>query len=269
MEKEVVFKLIGEKLTNIFKRYKVVLAGGAIRCLYCQSIDNGLKNEVKDLDIYFKNIGDFTNLYKELLDIGYYNIIETRNAITLCKLNNEGEKVGYPIQLIKLPETIGGEEAIFNTFDFTICSGIFDFETEEFHFAPTFEKDNKEKKIVFNINTLYPISSLIRVNKYIKKGYTISNIEYLKIALKISQLEIENYSYLKEQLLGIDTLLLKPLTDRMLEGDEKCDINEFLNQMEEYLNERLDLEEEIISDSLLNKEIEKTSSLLDVVYGEN
>lgn len=234
MKAEMVYNILGEDLTKLFKKHKVLLAGGTIRCLYCSTLINAdmflEEDKIKDYDIYFKDKTNMYSLRDDLEEKGYRVSFSSSNAITMVK---DGE---IPIQLILLDFTIGGKESIFNSFDFTICSGIFDFETEEFYFAPTFKEDNQNRKLVFNTNTHFPISSLIRVNKYTKnKKYTISNLEYLKIALSINKLNIKTYKELKEQLNGIDTFILKPLTDNMIDNDS-YDINEFLEEMEKYLD---------------------------------
>src|SRR5690606_3144507 len=63
---------------------------------------------------------------------------------------------------------------IFNSFDFTVCMGAFDFETEEFIFHPDFFKHNSQRYLKFNTGTDFPVMSLLRVDKYRQKGYDIS-----------------------------------------------------------------------------------------------
>lgn len=232
MNKEMVFELVGEELTTLFKKHKVLLAGGSIRSLYCSTLENAheyeKENTVKDLDIYFKSKENIIELVKDLKELGYDIICETSNAITL------GQEGHYPIQLIVLENTIGGAENIMKSFDFSVCSAVFDFELEEFFFDKHFKIDNKKRKLRFNTDTSFPIASLIRVGKYVKKKYSINNIEYLKIALSINRVKISSFEDLKLQLQGIDTLILKPVTDNLIDNQD-YDMNEFLDKMNEYL----------------------------------
>ncbi|RKJ72176.1 hypothetical protein D7X33_21760, partial [Butyricicoccus sp. 1XD8-22] len=94
-------------------------------------------------------------------------------------------------------------EDIFNSFDFTICMGAFDFKTEEFIFHPDFLKHNSQRLIKFNSNTSYPIVSALRVQKYENKGYKISKPEYIRIVMTCMNLDVNTYDDLKEHLGGM------------------------------------------------------------------
>lgn len=252
LNKGMILELMGEELYNIFKEYNVLLAGGSLRALYCSTLENADEfeeyDQVKDLDIYFQDKECICELKEKLLNMGYHNTYKSQNAITFEKDNE------LQIQLITLDNTIGGIDNILESFDFSVCSAVFDFKTEEFAFHKYFEEDNQKRKLRFNYKTLYPISSLIRVGKYTqKKKYYIPNIEYLKIALAINKIEINTYADLKEQLYGIDTYVLKPLTDALIGDNEEksCDLNDFLDEMNKYLEICL-LNDKEIDDSFEN-----------------
>jgi hypothetical protein len=57
----------------------------------------------------------------------------------------------------------------------------------------------------------YPISSLFRTRKFIKRGWVLSAGNSLKIALDIWKLDLRDPGVLKEQLYGIDVLYLLPI----------------------------------------------------------
>lgn len=237
LNKEDILNCISENLYEIFKKYECILAGGSIRSLYCQKLEydqDYLKEDlISDLDIYFRDNIDFVPLVEELKKEGYINAYNSLNAITLIDKNENNDSL--PIQIIRLDYTTGTPEEVIKKFDFSICSACYDFKEEKFYYDKNFEEDNKIRKLRYNIDGKFPIASLIRTNKYTKKKkYKISNVELLKIALCINNLNLKNYKELKEQLNGIDTLMLKPLTDNLLEN-EKYDIDEFLNSMEDYL----------------------------------
>lgn len=54
------------------------------------------------------------------------------------------------------------------------------------------------------VGSLYPICSLFRIKKFIKRGWTITAGEMLKIAWDISKLELSNVEVLQDQLTGVD-----------------------------------------------------------------
>ncbi|WP_223837439.1 hypothetical protein [Bacillus swezeyi] len=81
--------------------------------------------------------------------------------------------------------------------------GAFDFKTEEFILHHDFLKHNSQRILKFNSNTAFPIVSLLRVQKYADRGYTISKPEFIRVVLTCMNLEIETYDELKEQLGGM------------------------------------------------------------------
>jgi len=143
-------------------------------------------------------------------------------------------------QLIRLENLMTpGTKSIIEQFDFTVCMGAYDFNAQEFLLDENFLKHLAQRKLVYNINSQYPFASLYRAIKYIKKGFKISGIEMLKIGLKCNSIQINNFKELRKQLMGIDTLFLKELTDK-LNGEEMAskayDFELFLQMMEEHLS---------------------------------
>ena len=54
------------------------------------------------------------------------------------------------------------------------------------------------------VGSLYPICSLFRMRKFIKRGWSITAGEVLKIAWDVSELDLKNHEVLREQLIGVD-----------------------------------------------------------------
>lgn len=52
--------------------------------------------------------------------------------------------------------------------------------------------------------SLYPLCSIIRLRKFIKRGWTINAGQILKMCVQISNLDLTDYTVLKEQLIGVD-----------------------------------------------------------------
>lgn len=96
----------------------------------------------------------------------------------------------------------GSPEQIHETFDYVHATNYFTF------------KDG----LVTNIDALhsllgkqlryqgshYPLTSIIRMKKFIKRGWNISAGEMLKIMMHISKLDLKDPDVLEEQLIGVD-----------------------------------------------------------------
>lgn len=234
-EEYILRKSIGEELFNLFSKHNCVLAGGTIT-----SIFSG--NRINDYDIYFHKEEDLNSLTSELETTNFRrdNILE--RATILYKTENASTYSidSKTIQLIRLENLIApGTKTIIEQFDFTVCMGAYDFADKCFTLDENFLKHLAQRTLVYNTNSKYPFVSLCRVVKYIKKGFKISGIEMLKLGLKCNSLPIHNFRDLRRQLMGIDTLFLKDLTDKLSSeemAEKQYDFDLFLQMMEEHLS---------------------------------
>lgn len=61
---------------------------------------------------------------------------------------------------------------------------------------------NKE---LYYIGSKYPLCSIVRTRKYLKRGYTINAGQYLKMCLQLDELDLHDVEVLKDQLVGVDS----------------------------------------------------------------
>ena len=233
-EEYILRKSIGEELTSLFTKRNCVLAGGAITSIFS-------RNKINDYDIYFHNNEGLYALQADLKslrssgDICEVPIIKlvTDNAITYS-FNHK------TFQLICLKDLICSyPRDIIEQFDFTVCMGAYDFSVKSFFLGDDFLKHLAQRSLVYNIKSKYPFASLYRAIKYIKKGFNISGIEMLKLGLKCNNIQINNFKDLSKQLMGVDTLFLRELTDKLSSAEmaEKIyDFDLFLQMMDEHLS---------------------------------
>ncbi len=52
--------------------------------------------------------------------------------------------------------------------------------------------------------SLYPLCSIIRTRKFIKRGYTINAGQYLKMCMQLNELDLTDVDVLEDQLTGVD-----------------------------------------------------------------
>lgn len=125
----------------------------------------------------------------------------------------------------------GNAEQIHKTFDFIHATNYFTFEeglvTNIKALESLLSKDLKYQ------GSLYPLTSIIRIKKFLKRGWTINAGEMLKIMFQISELNLKNPEVLEEQLIGVDIAYFAKLID-VLRGvsEEKMNSN--------YINEIID-----------------------------
>lgn len=239
-EKNKLKSILGDNLYKHLKKHEMIVAGGTITSLFTG-------NPINDIDVYSRSNEDSLNFAEDyLLD----NFIVSHTAKATQVLDGE-----LPVQLIHY-RTFNNVEDIYSSFDFTVCSGAFDFKTEEFILHEDFLKHNSQRVLRFNSNTDYPIISALRVQKYEDKGYKISKAEFIRIILSCMLLEIKTYGDLKDQLGGMYQESYENLFKDVSDDDE-LDLQEALDSLtditlsEDYFNvqdKELPSTEEILED---------------------
>lgn len=195
-EKKQIKDALGD-LYFLLKDACCVLAGGAITSLFTQK-------EINDYDIYFTKqewLGRIIAEVAGVSDMDYLALYDVKfNFATdrsfLCRTN------GSDVQFIhyKIHDDI---QSIFNSFDFTVNMGAFDFATEEFVFHEDFLHDLARRSLVFNDATDFPIVSLMRAKKYEGKGYNISKAEMLRIAFTCANKNYDSWDTVKSEVGGL------------------------------------------------------------------
>jgi len=217
---------------NLFVKNKMILAGGSIvRMLFNES--------PSDLDMYFKDESYVEMFLNDIADYNEKNNIY--NFSLICKTSNSYTYNfhGMKFQFIILPTMIHKNTLdLLNSFDFSVCSVGFDFEFDDFIYTEQFMKDINLKNITFNVNSLSPICSLMRLEKYQGRGFKIDNFELLKLSLSIQKLKFDTYKDVAVAFTGVSTGYYKDFVV-LLTSEEYKDMPYDLNEMLELLNQFL------------------------------
>jgi len=96
----------------------------------------------------------------------------------------------------------GNAEQIHKTFDFIHATNYFTFKEGLVRNLPAIESI-LTKQLKYQ-GSYYPVTSIIRAKKFIKRGFNITAGELLKIMFQISALDLTNPDVLEEQLIGVD-----------------------------------------------------------------
>jgi hypothetical protein len=105
----------------------------------------------------------------------------------------------------------GDNEAIHKTFDFIHATNYFTFDS-----GLVTNKEALECILTKQLRyqgSLYPLTSIIRMKKFIKRGWNINAGEILKIMFQISELNLTDPDVLEEQLIGVDVAYFAKLIE--------------------------------------------------------
>lgn len=206
---------LSSKIKTILKKNNAFIAGGAITSIFTGA-------PIKDFDIFFRSETDFKTAEREFFSLSKAGIYTTPNAITLKNVDN----TSTIIQLIRLKTSFVEEPRdIFKEFDFIACCGAYDFQIGGFILHENFLKHLAKRELVFNPTHKYPISSLLRVEKYKQKGFKINKENYFKILLSIASLKIDTNAKAAAQLQGMYLGEGKYDLNKLLEDESPLDIS--------------------------------------------
>lgn len=153
----------------VYPRNQVWLAGGMLRTM----LDTvSLSPQVTDVDLFFKDKG-IKDLVFNFFDPrkGWEHVFECPEG-TLTTLKNK--ITGWKVQLITIAY-YPSAEALLESFDFTVTQ--FATDGESFWMGESSYDDVIDKRLRWNVIT-YPSSSLHRMTKYVKKGFTMREDDY-------------------------------------------------------------------------------------------
>ena len=161
-------KLILDKLPD-----QCWIAGGAIRDYFAQGFITG------DIDL-FTTDEEIFNVIITFFQKEGTSFIDTNNSIKF-----RYKKYTFDVVKRHFPSPI---KAI-DTFDFTICCAAIDKLYLYHH--PTFFIDLAKRRLVIH-RLPYPLSTLQRLQKYVKKGYWICNRGLLELARAIAEINFDD-----------------------------------------------------------------------------
>lgn len=136
----------------------------------------------------------------------YSPLFFTSNAITL----SDG------IQLVL--RFFGEAEELHKNYDFVHATSYYDYKAKKVTvpYAAYESLMNKELKY---IGSLYPVTSVIRTKKFIKRGWTCGAGTYFKILFQVSELNLRDIDVLTEQLSGVDIAYFGLMIDALKNRD--------------------------------------------------
>lgn len=137
-------------------------------------------------------VEEFEQLEQEEEDKGYEPIFLSQNAITLSGR----------IQLII--RFYGTPDEIHANYDFAHCTNYWLSKDSKVYLNEQALESMLTKELVY-IGSKYPVCSIIRTRKFIKRGFSITAGTYLKMILQCNELDLFDIDVLEDQLTGVDS----------------------------------------------------------------
>ena len=136
----------------------------------------------------------------------YRPIFLSQNAVTLS------DKVQLVIRFY------GEPQAIHSNYDFVHAKCYYDYHNNDLTFPPEAMEALLSRTLVYE-GSLYPVASIFRMKKFIERGWRITAGQQLKIMWQISEIDLSEYSVLREQLTGVDAAYMHQLISALEDVD--------------------------------------------------
>lgn len=136
----------------------------------------------------------------------YRPVFMTSNAITLSD----------KVQLIL--RFYGEPEEIHANYDYAHCTCYWKSWDRQLVLGPEALEAMLARELRY-IGSKYPICSLVRMRKFVQRGWKINAGQILKIAMQISDLDLSSIEVLEDQLTGVDTAYFVQLIEKLKEKD--------------------------------------------------
>lgn len=174
----------------------------------------------------------------------YTSVAITTNAITLTD----------DVQIVL--RFVGSPDVIHTNYDFVHTTNWF---TEEGGLVLRQEAlESTLARELQYIGSKYPVCSMFRLKKFIKRGWTITAGEMVKIAYDISKLDLDDIEVLQEQLTGVDAAYFRQIIDLLRKEDKPIE----RTYLFELVNRIFDEEWEVL-EVIENTNVDNESSTLD------
>lgn len=123
----------------------------------------------------------------------------------------------------------GIAEEVHKTFDFIHATNYFTFDE-----GLVTNKEALESILTKQLKyqgSLYPLTTIIRIKKFLKRGWNISAGEMLKVMFQISELDLKDPNVLEEQLVGVDVAYFSKLIEILRGIDNPEMTSQYLNTL--------------------------------------
>lgn len=202
-----------EKLLKNYEFNSSVESNEDIHNAYSVSLNNLKEDQIKLFLMGGKKVNDD----KEESELNYSPKFFSPNAISLSN------------QLQIVLRFHGDNVSIHKTFDFIHATNYFTFES-----GLVTNKEALESIITKQLKyqgSLYPLTSIIRMKKFIIRGWGINAGEILKIMFQISELDLKSPDVLEEQLIGVDVAYFSKLIEILRGIDTKNLTSAYLSEI--------------------------------------
>lgn len=104
----------------------------------------------------------------------------------------------------------GDADEIHRNYDYAHAMCAYDYANNELKLHPEALESILGRNLVYR-GSLYPIASVFRIRKFLKRGWSITAGQMLKMIWQVNELNLKDSRVLREQLMGVDAAYMSQL----------------------------------------------------------
>lgn len=114
----------------------------------------------------------------------------------------------------------GEPDQIHENYDFVHCTNFYDSKNAELTLRPAALEALLARELRY-VGSKYPLCSIIRLRKFIKRGWTINAGQILKMVMQLNEMDLCDVKVLEDQLTGVDSAYFCQVISNLRENDQE------------------------------------------------
>jgi hypothetical protein len=178
------------------------------------------------------------------------DILKKKEKYSVSLISTNAISLNDGIQIVT--RFVGEPDAIHHNYDFIHTTNYYTERTGLVLNQPALE--SIISKEIRYVGSLYPVCSMFRLKKFIKRGWSVTAGEMLKIAFDISKLDLSRPEVLREQLVGVDYAYFSQILSILNSGSREID-RTYLAEVINKVFDKVDDHEQDALENIIKNEV--------------
>ena len=160
--------------------------------------------------------GEIEDTYEETEQAALQSVDEGKPKYRPVFLSTNAITLSNKVQIVL--RFFGEPDEIHENYDFVHCTNYWDAATDHLELRKAALEALLTKELRY-VGSKYPICSIFRLRKFIRRGWSINAGQILKILMQISALDLTSIEVLQDQLTGVDCAYFVEVINKLKEKD--------------------------------------------------
>ena len=162
------------------------------------------------------NPGEIEDVYQETEQLAQQTVDDGKPKYRPVFLSTNAITLSHKIQIVI--RFYGEPDKLHENYDFVHCTNYWTSHDSKLTLRQAALEALLSRELRY-VGSKYPVCSIIRLRKFIKRNWTINAGQILKMCMQISDLDLTNVNVLEDQLTGVDSSYFLQVISALKEKD--------------------------------------------------